>query len=289
MEFFGWLNISQTFLELFQQVTESITAEEYAALEYRNTLICLAVALGLFLLSVVMGGIGLRTMAKRAGMKPSALAFIPFANTYYAGKLAGEASFFGQRMKRAGLYAMLAEIFYCVLEIFSIILDFALMKGQYLALQKYANTEFYYWYVERSLIPADKQWLYSASYLTEIVSYFLWIFVLVFVCVLFIAFFRKYYARSPILMTMLSVVFPFRGFVLFAVRNNTPVDYNAYMRRRAEEYARRTQPYGGYPGNYGAPPSGTGQNPNPSSGDPQNDPFSEFGTPSEDDPFEDLK
>ncbi len=40
-------------------------------------------------------------------------------------------------------------------------------------------------------------------------------------------------------MTFLCAVLPCRGFVLFAVRNNTPIDYNEYMRKRMEEERRR--------------------------------------------------
>ena len=108
---------------------------------------------------------------------------------------------------------------------------------------------------------------------------------------LFIAFFRKYYARGPILLAFLSAVLPFRGITIFAVRNNAPVDYNDYIRRRTQAYMRSNgynqPPYGPY-----GPQSG------PQSG-PQNgpDPFDGFGGPnsgnsgkssSDDDPFSEF-
>ena len=68
---------------------------------------------------------------------------------------------------------------------------------------------------------------------------------------------------------------PFRGFTIFAVRNNAPVDYNDYIRRRTQAYVRgngyNQPPYGPYgPGNGGY-----------GSGGPQNgpDPFEGFGGP----------
>ena len=102
---------------------------------------------------------------------------------------------------------------------------------------------------------------------------------LFFFCVLFIAFFRKYFARGVFWMTLLSTIVPLRGVAIFAVRNNTPVDYDAYMRRRMEEYARRQQGYGqggygGYGGNGGY--GGYDADGNRTNA-PQDDPFSDFG------------
>ena len=123
-------------------------------------------------------------------------------------------------------------------------------------------------------------------------------------CLMFYSFYRKYYARSPFIMMFLSALFPFRGIVIFAVRNNAPVDYDAWMRRKMEEFNRRQQQnrpgnYGGY-GGYGGGPNdpgssggyggaggqgGTGENPFPDfggangsgdSGSGSDSPFSDF-------------
>ena len=58
----------------------------------------------------ILQGFGLRAMAKKRGINNRALAFIPFANLLLAGKIAGDCSFFGQKVKRAGLYTMLVQI-----------------------------------------------------------------------------------------------------------------------------------------------------------------------------------
>ena len=119
---------------------------------------------------------------------------------------------------------------------------------------------------------AMPSWIEPAVTYGNLVAYLLWFFVIVFFCVLFVAFFRKYYARGPILLAFLSAVLPFRGFTIFAVRNNAPVDYNDYIRRRTQAYMRNNgynqPPYGPYgPGNGGY-----------GSGGPQNDdPFEGFG------------
>ena len=68
----------------------------------------LAISLGLivgvvlWIAAFVLQGAGLFVMAKRRHLKKKWLAFVPFANIYYMGKLAGECGFFGHKMKNAG-------------------------------------------------------------------------------------------------------------------------------------------------------------------------------------------
>ena len=304
MEFFAWLNIPQYVLQFIAQEADS--PEIAAEIFRKDFIICLIVAAGLFAVGLVMGGIGLMKMAKKEGVKHGWLGFIPFANTYLAGKIAGEANFFGQKMKRAGLYALLLEIVYSGLEIFLIVLNFLLAKPEYYTLTESAYTAGqYYWTLDSSKVTAaGNEWQYLANQYCNIISYLVWFMVLIFFCVLFIALFRKYYARSPMLMTFLCTLLPFRGFTLFAVRNNSPVDYSDYIRRRAEEYARRNNPYGPYggygQGGYGSnntpPQGGYGQGGYGQSAPPQEDPFSEFGgsgsgsssSNGPDDPFSDF-
>ncbi len=301
MEFFDWLNIPQAFLQFFPQ--EADTAGIAVELMRRNLLICLLVAGGLFLIGLILGGVGLYTIAKKTGTPHAWLGFLPFANTWYAGKIAGEANFFGQKMKRAGLYAMLAEILYTGLETFMLVLQYLLTRPEYYTLEPNEYyTDQYYWTLDRAKIAASgNEWQLFASQYCGIISYLVWFMVLVFFCVVFFAFFRKYYARSPFLMVFLSVILPCRGFTIFAVRNNAPVDYNEYLRRRAEEYARRQNPYGPYggPGGYGAPRPPAGEDPfgdfktdgpsgGTSGGSPGSAPGGEQGAPQDDDPFSDF-
>lgn len=294
MEFFDWLSIPQFFQDLYLEYyltgAGEVTREEVANAILRTSYISLAVAGGLYLIFLILGGVGLNVMAKRAGMKQSVLAYIPFANTLYAGKIAGEASFFGQKMKRAGLYAMIAEILFAGLEIFRIILNDLITNPAYLTQVKSGTSDSTYWQIDRASIPESLRWQYDALTYSGYVSYILQFVVIILLFTLFLALFRKYYARSPILMTVICTFFPFRGATIFAVRNNTPVNYNEYMRRRAEEYARRNQPYGagqGYGGNpYGSAPGGTQNSPSGTSATPQDDPFKEFGGTQNDDPFD---
>ncbi len=285
MEFFDWISVPQFIMKYALQAK---SAEEFIEMQRMSLIISLIVAAGLYLVGHIFGGVGLYTIAKRAGIKHPWLGFLPFANTWFTGKIAGEANFFGQKMKRAGLYAMLAEILYVALETFIVVISFLLARPEFYQVtvneaSGYATIEFMPSYLPRSLA-----WAADASLYCEIVAYLLWFVVLVFFCVMFTAFYRKYYARSPFLMVFLSVILPARGYTIFAVRNNRPVDYNEYMRRRMEEYARRNY-NGPYNGPTGGPSGGTSNG----SGSGGGEPFSDFGgsqngDKKDDDPFSDF-
>ena len=275
MEFFDWINVVQIFTEYFAGVQVSSAAEYIEAL-VRILYISLGVAGGVYLVCLIFGGIGMHTMAKKVGMKHSWLAFLPFANTWYAGRLAGETQLFGKKMKRVGLYAMLAEVVYVAINVFSLVISFALYRPEYWA-ESFNNDTgaFVGIYLDTNRLPLSLRWLMTADIVCNVLNTISYLVLLFFLCVLFYAFFRKYYARGPFLMTFMCALLPLRGFVIFAVRNNTPVDYNAYMRRKMEEYRRQLGggygPYngGGYDA-YGNPASGGGG---------EDDPFSDFKGP----------
>ena len=283
MEFFDWAALPQLFITYFDSFLDlSVTTlEEYAALMRSIQTIGLCVAAGLTALCLVLGGFGLRTMALRVGMKHTWMAFCPFLNTYYAGKLAGETRLFNQKMKRAGLYAMIAEIVYVALNVFGVVLFYLFMNPAYYR-QEFLENGNWMPVLDESRVPIGMRWMSTADLVITILTMVSYIALIFFMCVLFVAFFRKYYARSPILMTFLSAVLPLRGFVIFAVRKNTPVDYDAWMRRRMEAYARHQQEMygqGGYGGQGGYDQNGYGQG---GYGGPQNapheDPFPDYGS-----------
>lgn len=267
MEFFDWTAVPQFVMQYFGP-NGFASKEELVAWYVRVQSISLYVAAGLYLVCLIMGGLGMMAMAKKAGMKHSWMGFVPFLNTFYAGKLAGETRVFNQKMKRAGLYAMLAEIAYVAVNVFSLVLWFALMNPAYYATVEQSDGTLIAQF-DQTLMPLNLRWAVTADLVCEIVGYLLYFVLVFFLCVLFFAFFRKYYARGPFLMTFLCAVLPLRGFVIFAVRNNTPVDYDAWMRRRMQEYARQQQQMYGQ-GGYGGGPTYGG----PSYGDPPaEDPF----------------
>lgn len=278
MEFFGLINVVQFFLEYFSFGSSFSSLEERVNYVINTQTISLYVAAGLYVVCLVFGGIGMTVMAKKVGMKHSWLAFLPFANTWYAGKLAGETQLFGRKMKRVGLYAALAEFFFVALSVFGLVLLYARMNPAYFSEMTHSDESVYYVF-DSSLVPLASRWIVTADIVCNVLEMIADLFLIFFLCVLFYAFFRKYYARGPFLMTFMCALLPLRGFVIFAVRNNTPVDYNAYMRRKMEEYRRQQGggygPYngGGYDA-YGNPASG---------GRGDDDPFSDFkGPPSSD-------
>ena len=275
MEFFDLFNVPMIFME--EIVNLIIKPDIQNVYDFSNVILTYYLfaalgTLGVYLILVVFGGIGLNKLAKKQGLKHRWMAFFPFLNTYYAGKLAGETQFFGQKMKRVGLYAMISEILYVALQLFV----FAAVIISYFP--EYRTLEVSDGVMTGAANEAMPSWIEPAVTYGNLVAYLLWFFVIVFFCVLFVAFFRKYYARGPILLAFLSAVLPFRGFTIFAVRNNAPVDYNDYIRRRTQAYMRNNgynqPPYGPYgPGNGGY-----------GSGGPQNgpDPFEGFGGPTSD-------
>ena len=275
MEFFMWMIVPQIVMQFSGSYAVS-TLEEYTDLMIKIQSISLYVAAGLYVLCLALGGYGLMRMANKAGMKYGWLAFFPFLNTWYAGKLAGETALFGKKMKRAGLYAMIVEIVYVAFNIFSLIVWFGLMQPQYYTQQFNSDNTMWVPILELSQIPTGLRWLVTANNVNYYLGTVFDLVIIFFFCVLYFAFFRKYYARSPFIMTILSALLPLRGFVLFAVRNNTPVDYDAWVRRRMQEYAERQQQmYGGYGGQNGQ--NGYGGQGGSQDGSGGGDPFPGYG------------
>ena len=296
MEFFDWMGIPSFFIEYYLDTTGPIT--EIVAALIRAQIITLCVAAGLYVIGVVFCGLGLITLAKNAGIKHRWMGFLPFLNTYYIGKVAGEVMFFGKKTNRLGLFAMIAEILYVGLNIFSLVLSFALTNANFYEPFTNAESGITTWRFDTALMPSEMRWMATASTVVDIVNYVYFVVVLLIMWMLYLGFFRKYYARSPFLMSFLCTILPFRGFVIFAVRNNAPVDYNEYMRRRMEAVAAQQRQYGYGPYDpYGptTPPQQPG-----GQGSAGQSPFSDFGeepssdgasTPSgnsDDDPFSDF-
>lgn len=283
MEFFDWLNIPQLFFGYLGINKE--TAAETASNMYWTWTICTLVAAGLYLSGLLCGGFGLMTMAKKQGIKYWWLGFLPFGNTYLTGKLAGETRIFGQNCKRIGLYAVIAEIIFVALQSALLVVSFLLIDERFYNLVNVTNADgeivdSYYAFsaaMFKKECPPEYLWILTFQNVVSYIAQVWWFVLLFLMCVMFSAFFRKYYARSPFLMTFLCALLPLRGFVLLAVRNNAPLDYNEYMRRRYEQMRQQQQPP--YGGQGDAPYGGYGQGGSQSGygGQGAEDPFSEFG------------
>ncbi len=229
MEFFSYLRIPQYLIQFFRSGAGGISLDELYIL--------FGVAGGATLVCLMLGGLALYTMAERAGVKHSWLGFLPFANTYYAGKVAGEVSFFGKKMKRAGLYAMIGEIVYAVFEIFSLVASVLLSNPAYYE-TNYLEGGGASLVFNPESVPAGLRWMSGASFWFSILALVAELVMIVFLCAVYNGLYRKYSPRNAYIMTVFSVILPFRAFFLFAVRNNTPVDFNEYMKKRLEQAMR---------------------------------------------------
>lgn len=244
---------------------------------------CVIGAATLWLIMFVLQGIGLYTMAKRRGMKKKFLAFIPFANIYYIGKLSGECVVFGQRMKRAGLYAMIAQTI-------ATILCIATVTGQlYLYLKGYEpmideTIGRSYWPIEGGFVGVVAKFLNVGIYFVEIVR----LVTSVLMLILLSGLYKKYSPKNYFMLGVLTIMFPARFLIIFFLRKKKPIDFEAYMRARREAYMRQQQQYhqqyyGHYGNPYGNPYGNTYQPPQK-----PEDPFEEFGGKTNDEPFEEL-
>ena len=263
MEFFDWISVPQLVLTFLQSTKANSVGEAVEQLKL-VWIICLASAGALYHVGVLFGGLGLMRMAKSKCISYWWIGFLPFGNTVLAGKLAGEANMFGVKMKQPGIWAVIAEVFFVLVEVGLLVTTFLFLNEEFYDIVE-AGEELSYIEFKPNLVKLkapEYAWLLTLNTVLQVLDIFARVTLLFLFLVMFTAFFRKYYLRGPFLMAFLCSFLPVRGFVLFAVRNNTPVDYNAYMRRRMEEIQRRQQQmYGSGAGGYRDPA----------------DPFSEFG------------
>lgn len=239
--------------------------------------------LGLFLLQ----GFGLSTMAKGQGLKKRWMAFVPIANILYIGKLAGESKIFNQRVKRAGMYAMIAQIvstLTCALLIFAELYLY-IVEGEPTKVI-YGNGYYYLdWETTGFSLSMENLLGYGTSVLSVIqLIYELMMFIML------MSLYKKYSVKNHMALSFLSLFVPMsRYIVIFALRKNKAVDYEALMRKKREEYMRQQQqrysqnpygnPFGGpfsnpYGNPYGNPHANQNQNP----AKPDGEPFEEFST-----------
>ncbi len=241
----------------------------------RQTLIVLFIALAAALTFYLLRAFGLYRMAKNQGLKHKALAFIPFANTYCMDKLVGECNFFGQKLKRVGLYTMITKIVYHLLLSVSVVsLVYLFEKFG----QPSGNDIGLPFWIELSGFDKAVYTVYQVSY------YILWFASFAYSILqilLLLGLFKKYAPNNYVLFGVLSYLIPVSSYiVIFVLRNRKAVDYNAYMRAKQEAYIRRRQEY---QNRYGNP-----YNQNPYTQNPYDGANSAQGNRREEDPFEEF-
>ncbi|MBQ8320056.1 MAG: hypothetical protein IJX81_04165 [Clostridia bacterium] len=273
MEFFTFYN---SFFSAIFALKESA--------EWTDVIICAAVSLSIGIALFILQGIGLFVMAKNRGFSKKWMAFVPFLSIAYLGKLTGDCIVFGHKMKRAGLYVMIAQILVAVTTLAYAAVSTVLFVeyGEYLELSQYGYG--YEWVG----LPAEAEplrkfiWvcdgaggMIGLSGLFEVVY-------LLLLLVLMISFFRKYVPQQAMFFSLLTCFVPLLRYVfVFALRKRPAINYEDYLRRQREEYARRQNqygPYGGYgQGSYGGYGYSQPQTPPRPAPRPPEDPFAEFG------------
>ena len=235
----------------------------------------------------VLQGLGIYRMAKNRGIKKRALAFIPFVNLWYMGKLAGTCSFYGQKIKRAGLYTMLVQIISSVLSILQMV-GLVYLMTKYGALLLNDNGQ-----LNQSIIYGTfDNFIFSFIDISGLILLILAVVYCFMMNILMSGIYKQYAPGSYRMLGLLTLICPpSRGIVMFVMRNRKAIDYEAYIKARHEEYLRRQQQYYsqygnpyGRPNPYGQNPYGTqnpyGQAPNPQAYRPEpkkpEDPFEEF-------------
>ena len=259
----GILGILNSFDSSVMQLGDRYTTLLFAAL----------FTIGPLIAGFILQGIGLSRMAKNRNIHKRALAFIPFVNIYFMGKLAGECSFFGQKVKKVGLYAMLAQI------ISTLLMATTIGVGLYIYVNYGTPDEtsvfgIPFW----SALPATENALYTifeVSYWVNQIVYFVFEILMV---MLLMGLYKRYVPSNYVLFALISFLsMPIASnIIIFVIRNRKAIDYDAYMREKREAFFRRQQEY---QRRYGNPYN------NPY-GNPYHNPYNQNNTKkSDDEPF----
>lgn len=239
MEFYAIYILISNFGVLFGSSEGDIAVDATA----RVLIVSLPIAAAVWLALFILQGVGLFTMAKKAGLKNKWLAFVPFADLILMGKLAGTCSIFGRKVKRSGLYAMLAALvstLYFAAVIVAQILLFTIYRNDSVAGSIWTN------------LTGFGNFVYNFYMISDLLGGIIELIYVILLFILLTGLYKKYYAKGYLILSWVGLFLPVsRYIVVFVLRNNKAIDYEAYMRAKREEYMRRN-PYGPY-GPYGGP------------------------------------
>lgn len=193
---------------------------------YSIVLSCVAIAVYAF------KSIGLYTLARRETL-PVWMAFVPFFNDYLLCKIAGECSFLRMKIKKCGLWYILADALYSVAQIFSVVPKI-ILRDYYVSVDS-----FFYQY---DGFPDYLAWADTADSVMGYVEPIVSLVFLFFSIAVFLSFFRKYALRNSVPLTFAAALFPVvSGILIFAVRNNAVTVFRTGYASNREEYYREQQ------------------------------------------------
>ena len=190
-------------------------------------------------------GFGLYTMAKRRDMKMAICAFIPFARVYLMGKLVGEINFFGVRIKRIGLIALIAEIATFLLAVVLDAMHLPLLFDVWNDVFNEAAYEYFmqsFGQIQFNAMAISLVHMF-ANFINEVVGFIMLLFL-----------FRNYAPKSSFVFAILSVFLEFMGPILvFVIRKNSCEEYREYMKMKMHSMYGGGNPYQYSDGTYRDP------------------------------------
>lgn len=248
----------------------------------------------IYLIFFILEGVGLYTMASKQGVGYKWRTFVPFVNSYLMGELTGDCPFCGKKIKSIKVWILCTELVAFITGALYFVCECLLASELFDAFRRevidiYMGIEVLTYEYDVSRMSGWHLIIYNISQIDYYIYMVCDLLYFVFYIILLTNFFRKYFAKNYFMLVLACVLFPVQGACVFAVRNNKPVDYTAYMNRRRAQYFGQHQntnnPYNYYSdrNNGGSANGNGGYNYDPFTGQPINhntsndDPFSEFG------------
>lgn len=238
----------------------------------------------IYLVLLVMGGFGMYTMASRRGVKYKWRVFIPFANGYMLGILAGDrCTFFGTKVRRIKLWVLMSEVLAAVVGSFSVFAVILLCSPMFSEVRQAVDGVFYF---DGDSMTSAQKVFYNAYQISNWAYYFFELLYIVFFITAILNVFRRYVPAQSFVYTLISAILPVENIFLFAVCRNKEVNYNDYIRARYARYRSQNGYYNPPPPRGNSPYGGnrSGYNYDPYTGKPlhhdenkkDEDPFPEF-------------
>ena len=272
MDFFDYANISNYF-----------TDGQTLWVNYLVGGLCFAIVF-------IFQSVGLYVIAGRAGYRHRWMAFIPFLNTYYIGVCGQKNRCFNIETKRVALFASVLEaVLFSAFVLYFVSIHMVTPHLVVVDEIRYGDVVYYIQGLpdEFAVMRPDLAWAgWCYEHLYDIVLWWVDLIYTLLLVMVLSSFFQTYAPRRYFMYTLISIIFPVQGILIFLVRNNTGLRYADYVRGEQEkryrmyrEYTRNNEnPYDR--NDYSRPRDDA-----PGSDGKQGEPFSEFGNDGTDDPF----
>lgn len=220
-------------LDYIKKMSASASSNGVVINEELLLLLTLSCSVAVTVVTFVLKGIGLYTIAKRENVKKPYYAFIPFLSFYLLGKIVGGVKIFGYRVKNVGLITMITMLLYYV------------TAAVYDGFMCYENIVGLFTTGKLGSV-IDK---YGSVWIDVVLSVLMTVSRLVYVVFgifMIFTFFLYYGGKYQLLFSLLSIFFdPLFGIFVFALRKKERFDYGNYMKMRFDSY-KGTRSGGGF-------------------------------------------